>query len=128
LLNLPRIVVMIGCAVALAAPVASHAAEIKVLTSRAMNHVPTDLGGTFERASGHKVTLVLAPPAEIQKRVENGESVDTDPAVGGASGIHFEKVIDRLGIANEVKAKSIRNPLAWEFSRLHASPTPPGRC
>jgi len=103
---------MIGCAVALAAPVASHAAEIKVLTSRAMNHVPTDLGGTFERASGHKVTLVLAPPAEIQKRVENGESVDTDPAVGGASGIHFEKVLDRLGIAKEIKAKSIRNPQA----------------
>jgi ABC-type molybdate transport system substrate-binding protein len=60
----------------LAAPTPSDAAEIKVLTSRAMNHVLTELGGTFERASGHKVTLVLAPPAEIQKRVENGEIVD----------------------------------------------------
>jgi len=170
---LSRMVVAIGFATALAAPTSSDAAEIKVLTSRAMHHVLSELGGTIERTSGHKVTLVLAPPAEIQKRVENGESVDvvmsgvtvnnlvkqgkiapgdrvvlaqvgigvavrsgapkpdisspealkrtllaaksivyTDPAIGGASGIHFEKVIDRLGIAKEVKAKSIRNPLA----------------
>ena len=38
--------------------------------------------------------------------------VYTDPAIGGASGIHFEKVIDRLGIAEEIRAKSIRNALA----------------
>jgi molybdate transport system substrate-binding protein len=38
--------------------------------------------------------------------------VYTDPAVGGASGIHFEKVLDRLGIAKEIKAKSILNARA----------------
>jgi hypothetical protein len=38
--------------------------------------------------------------------------VYTDPAVGGASGIHFEKVLDRLGIAKEIKAKSILNALS----------------
>ncbi|MFO1081127.1 MAG: substrate-binding domain-containing protein [Reyranellaceae bacterium] len=30
----------------------------------------------------------------------------TDPAAGGASGIHFAKVIERLGIAREVNAKN----------------------
>jgi molybdate transport system substrate-binding protein len=30
-----------------------------------------------------------------------------NPADGGASGIHFAKVLDRLGIANEVKSKTI---------------------
>jgi molybdate transport system substrate-binding protein len=135
--------------------------------------VLTELGGTFERTTGHKVTLVLAPPTEITKRVVEGETVDvvmsgatvtnlmkqgkiapedrvllarvgigvavragvpkpdissaealkrtllaaksivyTDPAIGGASGIHFEKVIDRLGIAKEIKAKSILNAQA----------------
>jgi molybdate transport system substrate-binding protein len=164
---------MIGLASALAATTLSHAAEIKVLTSRAMNHVLTEIGGAFERASGNKVTLILAPPSEIKKRVLSGEVVDvvisgatvndllqqgkialgdrvllarvgigvairtgapkpdisspealkrtlraaksivyTDPAVGGASGIHFEKVIDRLGIAEEIKAKSILNAQA----------------
>jgi hypothetical protein len=29
-----------------------------------------------------------------------------DPASGGASGIHFAKVLDRLGIANEMKSKT----------------------
>jgi molybdate transport system substrate-binding protein len=127
-----------------------------------MNHVLTELGGAFERTSGHKVTLILAPPTEIMRRVTDGEIVDvvmsgatvdnlvhmgkiapgdrvilahvgigvavragaakqdisspealkrtllaaksivyTDPAVGGASGIQFEKVLDRLGIAKE---------------------------
>ena len=36
----------------------------------------------------------------------------TDPAVGGASGSYFEKALDRLGIAKEIKAKSILNARA----------------
>jgi len=43
--------------VALAAPTASGAAEIKVLTSRAMNHVLTALASGFQRTSEHKVVL-----------------------------------------------------------------------
>jgi molybdate transport system substrate-binding protein len=173
LLDLSPITGMIGFAVALAAPIPSDAAEIKILTSRAMNHVLTELAGTFERTTGHKVTLILAPPTEIMKRVVDGEIVDvvmsgatvnnlvqlgkiapgdrmilarvgigvavraqapkpdissvaafrrtllaaksivyTDPAIGGASGIHFEKVLDRLGIAKEIKAKSMVNARA----------------
>src|SRR4051812_38806719 len=76
LLYLSRIMVTIGFAIALAAPIRSDAAEIKVLTTRAMNHVLTELGSTFERASGHKVTLILAPPGEIERRVVTGEVVD----------------------------------------------------
>src|SRR5205809_1429783 len=173
-LHLSRIVVTIGFAIALAAPTASDAAEIKVLTTRAMNHVLTELAGAFQRTSEHKVALILAPPNEIRNRIVSGEIVDvamsggpviedlvqrgkivpggklvlarvgigvavragaakpdissveafkrallaaksivyTDPAVGGTSGIHFEKVLDRLGIAKEIKAKSILNPRA----------------
>jgi molybdate transport system substrate-binding protein len=172
-LYLSLIAVTVGFAIALAARTDSDAAEIKVLTSRAMNHVLTEIAGAFERTAGHKVTLVLAPPTEIVKRVLNGEIVDvvmsgaavnnlvqqgkiapgdqmilarvgigvaaragapkpdisspealkgtllaaksivyTDPAIGGASGIQFEKVIDQLGIAKEIKAKSIVNSRA----------------
>ena len=35
--------------------------------------------------------------------------VYTDAAVGGRSGIHFAKVLERLGIADQLKAKSILN-------------------
>jgi molybdate transport system substrate-binding protein len=173
-LYLSRITVTIGFAIALAAPTASDAAEIKVLTTRAMNHVLTELAGAFQRTSEHRITLTLAPPNEIRRRIVSGEIVDvvmsgsaavndlvhegkiapgdqlvlarvgvgvavragavkpdissieafsrtllaaksivyTDPAVGGASGIHFEKVLDRLGIAKEIKAKSILNARA----------------
>lgn len=165
------LVVIIGLVVAFAAPMTAFAAEIKILTSRAMNHVLTDVGGSFQRVSGHKITLILAPPTEIMKRIASREVVDvvmssdvtlaklveqgtvapgdrvvlarvgvgvavragaakpdissiasfkqtllaaksivyTDPASGGRSGIHFDKVLDRLGIAKEVKAKSILN-------------------
>ena len=160
----------IGCVIALA-PTPSDAAEIKILTSRAMHRVLTDIGAAFDRSSGHKITLILAPPSEIMKRIANSEMVDvvmssditldklvqqgkvasgdrmilarvgvgvatragaakpdisspealrrtllaaksivyTDPASGGRSGIHFDKILDRLGIAKEVKAKSILN-------------------
>jgi molybdate transport system substrate-binding protein len=170
----PRIAATFAFAVVLAAPAASHAAEIKVLTTRAMNHVLTELAGAFQRTGEHKVALVLAPPAEIKSRILKGEVVDvamsgaatiddlvqqdkiapgsklvlarvgvgvavrtgaakpdigsieafrrallaaksivyTDPAVGGSSGIHFEKVLDRLEIAREIKAKSILNARA----------------
>ncbi len=174
LLYLSRIAVTIGFAIAVAVPAASDAAEIKVLTTRAMNHVLTALAGEFQRTSEHKVAVILAPPAEIRRRIVSGEMVDvamsgggiiedlvqqgkvapgdqlvlarvglgvavragaakpdissveafrrtllaaksivyTDPAVLGASAIHFEKVLDRLGIAKEIKAKSILNARA----------------
>jgi molybdate transport system substrate-binding protein len=36
--------------------------------------------------------------------------VYADPAKGGASGVHFAKVLDRLGIADQMKAKTILVP------------------
>ena len=85
LLNLSRITGAIGFAIALAAPTASNAAEIKVLTTRAMNHVLTELAGAFQRTSEHKVALILAPPAEIRRRIVNGEIVDV--AISGSATI-----------------------------------------
>jgi molybdate transport system substrate-binding protein len=35
--------------------------------------------------------------------------VYSDPTSGGTTGIYFEKVLDRLGIAKEIKAKAILN-------------------
>jgi len=174
LLYLSRIAMTIGFAIAVAVPAASDAAEIKVLTTRAMNHVLTELAGEFQRTSEHKIAIILAPPAEIRRRIVNGEIVDvamsgggiiedlvqqgkiardskltlarvrygvavragaakpdissveafrrtllaaksivyTDPAVLGPSTFHFEKALDRLGIAKEIKAKSILNARA----------------
>jgi molybdate transport system substrate-binding protein len=80
-LHLSPITSAMSFAIALAAPTASDAAEIKVLTSRAMNHVLTELASGFQRTSErwdrrHKVILILAPPYEIKRRIFNGEIVD----------------------------------------------------
>jgi len=57
--------------------------------------------------AGHQLPEALKRTLLAAKSI-----VYTDPAIGGASGIHFEKVLDRLGIAKEIKAQSIKNPLA----------------
>jgi molybdate transport system substrate-binding protein len=87
LLSLSRITVTIGFAIALAAPTASDAAEIKVLTSRAMNHVLTELAGAFQRTSEHKIAIILAPPDEIRRRILDGEVVDV--AMTGGAGANL---------------------------------------
>ena len=143
------------------------AAELKVLSTTAMTDAWQDLKPKFE-ATGHKITLVLAPSGALAKRVQDGEAADvivtttsgldnltregkavdgtgasvaksgigiavrkgapkpdigtpdalkktllaasaiayTNPASGGASGIYFVKVLERLGIAEEMKAKT----------------------
>jgi molybdate transport system substrate-binding protein len=43
-----------------------------------------------------------------------------NPADGGASGIHFAKVLDHLGIADEMKSKTVFAPRASEVGALVA--------
>ena len=62
-----------------------------------MNHVLTELAGAFQRTSEHKVALILAPPAEIKRRIVNGEIVDV--AMSG-SGI-IEDLVQQGKIARD---------------------------
>ncbi len=49
----------------------------------------------------------VSTPEALKKALLAAKAVAyTDPASGGASGIHFAKVLDRLGIASEVNAKA----------------------
>lgn len=45
----------------------------------------------------------------------------SDPALGGASAIHFVKVLDRLGISNEMKPKTILSKAGSETAELVAN-------
>jgi molybdate transport system substrate-binding protein len=50
----------------------------------------------------------ISSPDALKRTLLAAKSVTYgNPADGGASAIHFAKVLDRLGIANEVKAKTI---------------------
>ncbi len=56
----------------------------------------------------------ISSPDTLKRTLLAAKSISyVDPASGGASGIHFIKVLDRLGIANEMKSKTVfPNPKA----------------
>jgi molybdate transport system substrate-binding protein len=50
----------------------------------------------------------VSSPDALKRTLLGAKSISyVDPASGGASGIHFAKVLDRLGIANEMKSKTV---------------------
>jgi molybdate transport system substrate-binding protein len=50
----------------------------------------------------------ISSPDALKRTLLAARSISyVDPASGGASGIHFAKVLDRLGIANEMKSKTV---------------------
>jgi molybdate transport system substrate-binding protein len=162
----------ITSAIALLAILQAHdaqAADIKLLAAFGVREVVEDLGPKFERATGHKLTIVFGNLGALVKLVTDGETADLvilpqqgaarfvqagkaraenvvviargglgvavrkgaarpdistpdqfkrallasksitylDPAGGGVSGTHFVKVLDRLGIADEMKSKTV---------------------
>ena len=56
----------------------------------------------------------VSSPDALKRTLLAAKSISyVDPASGGASGIHFAKVLDRLGITNEMKSKTVfPNPKA----------------
>ena len=56
--------------------VAADAAELRVLSALAMQPVMDDLGPKFERATGHKLVVTLAPLGGIVKVVQEGGAGD----------------------------------------------------
>ena len=53
----------------------------------------------------------ISSPEALKRTLLAAKSITyPNPAGGGLSGIHFAKVLDRLGIANEMKSKTIFGP------------------
>jgi molybdate transport system substrate-binding protein len=164
--------VAIASLLGLIAANAAQAAELKVLTSVALTSVLDELKPSFEKATGHKLSIGYDLIAAHRKRILEGETADViilsratmeelqkagkfsagslvnvagtpvsvaaragapkpdistveafkqtllnarsivyaDPAKGGASGVYFARVLDRLGIAEQMKAKTILVP------------------
>lgn len=154
-----------------------RATEVKVISANVFTGVLDDVASGFERASGHKVTIVYATAGVVRSRVQSGEVHDViilprpmmdelsqqgrvvpgsiinvahsavgvavrsgtpkpdigslealkrsllaaktisyaDPARGGATGALVTRVLQRLGITDEMKAKT-RLPPAGQFA------------
>jgi molybdate transport system substrate-binding protein len=69
-----RVVGAALCAVLLST--AAHAAEIKVLSTQAVEGAYRELVPLFEKASGHKVTTIITGTLDAQKRIASGEVYD----------------------------------------------------
>lgn len=164
-------------------PVYVSAAEIKGLSTIAVQSVVEELLPQFEKASGQKVSIAFGLGVAMVKRVQDGEAADfviaprsaidglikagkiapgsdvslarssvgvavrkaaprpdistpdalkrallatraisySNPAYGGASGVHFGKVLERLGIAEDMKAKTRFPPEGGFTARLLAA-------
>ena len=64
----------------------------------------------------------IASPDALKRALLAAKSITYgNPADGGASSIHFAKVLDRLGIAKEVKAKTIYSKAGRDTGDLVAS-------
>ncbi len=54
----------------------ARSSELRLLSSKAMTPVLTDLVPQFEHSSGHKVSVQYGSGAELMKRIEGGEVAD----------------------------------------------------
>ena len=64
----------------------------------------------------------ISSPDALKRALLAAKSITyLNPADGGASGIHFAKILDRLGIANEVKSKTIFAPKTGAVGAFVAS-------
>jgi ABC-type molybdate transport system substrate-binding protein len=166
--------------------VSAGAAEIKVLSTIALQTAVEDLGPKFGRANGHTVGSEFAITGALAKRLQDGEAADvfvgtrsavdelikagkvlkgsdvdlansgvsmavrkgsakpdistsealkhtliatkalsySDPASGGASGVHFAKVIERLGLTDQLKGKTKYPPAGGFTARLLVAGVP----
>lgn len=64
----------------------------------------------------------ISSPEALKRALLAAKSITyLDPATGGISGAHFEKVLDRLGIAAEMKPKTLLHPNALTAGVLVAN-------
>jgi molybdate transport system substrate-binding protein len=63
----------------------------------------------------------ISTPESFRQVLLNAKSITyLDPSAGGTTGPHFLKVIERLGIANEIKAKAVLHRSGREAAQLVA--------
>jgi molybdate transport system substrate-binding protein len=95
---------------------AAQSAELKVLCANGMQTVVEGLAPKFENATG------ISSPEALKRALLAARSLTyLNPAEGGASGIHFAKVLDRLGIANDMKSKTVFAPKAAAVGAMVAN-------
>ena len=99
----------IGLAIAIAASVPSatdtRAAEIRVLSGGAVEPGLHAFADVVRRDTGHTLAIQFNTGPQIAKRLEAADSVVYNTA---STGLYLDKLFERLGIVDTVKAKATR--------------------
>src|SRR6185295_10758516 len=74
--NVMRTRIVVAALGALLLSTAAYAAEIKVLSTQAVEGAYRELVPQFEKASGHKVITIFTGTLDAQKRIAAGETYD----------------------------------------------------
>jgi molybdate transport system substrate-binding protein len=82
-------------------PGSFQAAEIRVLSTHALQEVFEELGPQFERATGYKLSLGYDPAAALRRQIEQGAIFDVL--------IGTRRVVEDLAKKNLVRTDSIRD-------------------
>ena len=133
-----------GFAVAVLTAQFAAAAKIKVYSTIGVKGALEELAPKFEKATGNKLNITWGLISSVTKKAQDGDvpdvlivsrpSIDsltkdgkiaavgyTNPAAGGASGVYFLTMIEKLGIAEQIKAKSKFPPPAGFVGTLLTS-------
>jgi molybdate transport system substrate-binding protein len=97
----------------------SAAAELKVLSANVAVLARAGIGVIVRKGAAKPD---ISTPEALKRVLLAARSVTyLDPAAGGTSGVHFAKVLDRLGITAEMKAKTVLHPNARAAGALVAN-------
>jgi molybdate transport system substrate-binding protein len=72
----PALLAAVAVSLALPAPSASLAAEVKVISANGMREVIADTKAAFEKASGHTLVVTVVETGAIRQRLLSGEAYD----------------------------------------------------
>jgi molybdate transport system substrate-binding protein len=103
--------IAVGAAILVHLAGAARAADVTVMCPPPMRAVLTDLVAAFERESGLRVAMILAPSKEIVARLEAGEKADVVVLTAAAADglIKAGKVARRVELAHSTIGVAVRH-------------------
>jgi molybdate transport system substrate-binding protein len=113
---------------------AGESADLMILTKQSLDALTTDgkasTGANAVFASSGMAVVVkkgaakpdISTPDAFKRALTDAKAIAySDPAAGGASGVYFAKLLERMGIAEQMKAKTKHPPPSGNAANLVVS-------
>src|SRR5712664_1963201 len=104
---------------AMLATTSLSAHEIKVIASNGVKEALHELAPAFERETGHQLVIAFGLATALKRTLLSAKSITW--AKEGQSGIYFASLLERIGIAEQMKPKVVPASSGVEVGKLVAS-------